>query len=58
MKIFKEFISVVNRTFGAFGLGFGMSTLFSGRYEIAAWSLFIVSVLFMTGYFAERWSSM
>jgi len=58
MIIFKEILGIINKTFASFGLGFGMSALFRGHYEISAWALFIVSVLFMIGYYTERWSSM
>lgn len=56
MNAFKKTMEIMNRTFGAFGFGFGASNLFRGNYKVAAFSLLIVSILFMVGYFAERWS--
>lgn len=56
MSPFKETMSIMNKTFGACGFGFGTSNLFRGNYKVSAVSLFIVSSLFMTGYLAERWS--
>ena len=56
MYIFKEVISIINRTIGTFCFGFAMRDLFTGKYKNAAWILFVVSVLFMVGYFAEQWS--
>ena len=56
MKVFKEVIGVINRTIGTFCFGFGMSQLFIGKHDIAAWILFAVSILFIVGYFVERWS--
>lgn len=55
MKIFKEIIGVVNRSIATFGFGFGMARLFNREYEVAAWALFIASILFMVGFFTERW---
>lgn len=56
MSPFKETMSIMNKTFGAYGFGYGSSNLFRGNYKVAAFSLFITSILFMIGYFAERWS--
>ena len=56
MYIFKEAICIINRTIGVFFFGFAMRDLFSGKYKNAAWILFVVSALFIVGYFAERWS--
>ena len=56
MKKFKEIIGVINRTVGSFLFGYATYDLFTGDYQNAAWPLFIVSILFMVGYFAERCS--
>ena len=56
MKTFKEIIGVLNRSISTFGFGIGIVGLFDGEYELASWSLFCVSILYMVGYFAERWS--
>lgn len=56
MKIFKDIIGIVNRTIASFGLGCSISMLIQGRYKVAAWSLLAVSILYMVGYFTERWS--
>lgn len=57
MKIFKDIMWVINRYISTFCLGYAMADLFSGDYKIAAWFLFGVSISFMVGYFAERWSN-
>lgn len=56
MKIFKEIIGILNRSISTFGFGVGIAGLLDGEYELASWTLFGVSILFMVGYFAERWS--
>lgn len=56
MKIFKEVIGVINRTIGTFCFGFASMRVFVGDYKIASWILFVVSILFIVGYFTERWS--
>lgn len=55
---FKDIMAIVNRTVATFSFGFGIVRLFIGDYELAAWSLFGVSILYMVGYFAERWSNL
>lgn len=57
MKTFKEVISIINRHIGCFGFGWAIADLFTGDYKNAAWVLFVVSILFMVGYFTERWSN-
>lgn len=57
MKIFKEVIGVINRTIGSFALGFGAVRVFTEDYKTASWILLIVSILFIIGYFIERWSN-
>ena len=57
MKIFKEVIGVINRTISTFCFGYAIADLFTGDYKTASWMLFIVSILFMVGYFTERWSN-
>lgn len=56
MKTFKKVIYVTNRTIGVYGFGFGVAQLLNGRYQLAAWFLFGVSILFMIGYFTEVFS--
>lgn len=56
MKIFKEIMAVLCRPFGTFGFGWAVGDLFAGDYKGAAWVLFVVSILFIVGYFTERWS--
>lgn len=56
MKIFKEVMAILCNPIGTFCLGFAMRNLFTGDYKVAAWLLFVVSALFMVGYFAERFS--
>ena len=57
MEFFKEIIGTICRTVGTFCFGFAIPRMFKGDYEIAAWCLLIVSILFILGYFAERWIS-
>jgi len=56
MKIFKEIIAFINRTIVAFGFGVAVVRLSVGDYKIASWLLFGISILFMVGFFTERWS--
>ena len=56
MKIFKKIIGILNLSISNFGFVVGIAGLFDGEYELASWVLFCVSILFMVGYFAERWS--
>ncbi len=56
MEVFKEIIGFINRTIGTFCFGFAIPKLFKGDYDIAAWMLFAVSILYIVGYFTERWS--
>lgn len=55
MKIFKEIINIILR-FGTFALGWAIADLFTGDYKSAAWILFATSILFLIGYFTERFS--
>ena len=57
MKIFKKIMYVVNRTLATYCFGFSIAQLLNGRYQLAAWFLFGVSILFMIGYFTEVWSN-
>lgn len=56
MKIFKEVMAILCRHFATFGFGWATADLFTGDYKNAAWVLFVVSIVFGVGYFAERWS--
>lgn len=54
MENFKDIISVIVRTIGSLGLGFGASRMFFNEdYKTASWILFIASISFMVGYFVE-----
>lgn len=56
MKVFKEIMAALCRPFGTFGFGWAIGELLTGDYKSAAWVLFVVSILFIVGYFAERLS--
>ena len=56
MEIFKEVIGIINHTIGTLCFGYAIADLFTGDYKTASWMLFIVSILFVVGYFTERWS--
>jgi len=56
MKIFKEIMAILCNPIGTFCIGFSTYDLFTGDYKNAAWLLFVVSILFLVGYFAERLS--
>jgi hypothetical protein len=55
MNVFRKIINGVNRTLGACAFGHGAARMFCGQYEIAAYCLFAVSILFIVGYYTERW---
>ena len=57
MKIFKDVMAILCRHFATFGLGWSTADLLTGDYKSAAWVLFVVSIMFMVGYFAERWTN-
>lgn len=58
MENFKEIFGIIVRTIGGFGLGFGGSTMLLNKdYKTASWVLLVASILFMVGYFVERWSN-
>lgn len=56
MEDFKFTMGVINITFGSALFGAGFSQMLQGNFKIATYILFIVSILYMVGYFAERWS--
>lgn len=58
MKIFKKVIYSINKTFGCCFFGMATSKMLMKNYEAATYMLFIVAILFMVGYFTEKWSSM
>ena len=58
MKVFKEIIGIIVRTFGTFFFGLGVERMICGDYKTATYLLFVASVLFTTGYFTERWINM
>lgn len=57
MEVFKKIMYVINRTIATYCFGFSVAQLLNGRYQLAAWFLFGVSILFMIGYFTEVWSN-
>ena len=56
MYIFKEILGIIIRSLGTFTLGFAAATIFKGNYQISSYVLLGVSILFLVGYFVERWS--
>lgn len=56
MKNFKEIIFILLRPLGIVGFVCGAVNLFVGDCKLAACNLFIVSIIFIIGYFAERCS--
>jgi hypothetical protein len=55
MKNFKEVFNVVIRPIGILCFGGGIGNLIVGDYKLSSISLLITSILFIIGYFAERW---
>lgn len=55
MKFLKEIFADIYAICG-FGLGWGIGELATKDYKTAAWVLFAVSIFFIIGYFAERFS--
>lgn len=55
MKTFKKVIGAINSTLVTGTLGYGIARMFEKDYEAASWALLIVSILFIIGYYAERW---
>ena len=56
MKIFKKIMAVLCNQLGIFCLGYAMYDLFTCDYKVAAWMLFVTSIIFLVGYSAERLS--
>lgn len=56
MKIFKDIMCQVNTTFTAAIFGSAIFRTFIGDYKTATILLYIVAVLFIVGYFVERFS--
>lgn len=56
MKIFKEVIYSVNRFFGLFLFGNAITQAILKNYKTSTCLLLIVAILFVVGYFAEKWS--
>ena len=56
MDKFKKIIYSINKTLGClwFGIAIGYTSI--GELTTALVLLFIVSILFMVGYFTEKWS--
>lgn len=57
MKNFKDVIYFINRTFGCLGFGMAIGSTITGNFIRALVLLFIVSTLFIVGYFTEKWSN-
>lgn len=56
MKIFKEVLNKINITFGAILLGQAICQTIQGNYKVATIELFVVTGLYIVGYFVERFS--
>ena len=56
MKIFKDVLSVINSVLGGALFGNAIGQTFMENYKTAITNLFIVSILFIVGYCAERFS--
>jgi hypothetical protein len=56
MNKFKKLIYSINKTLGCIWFGMAISYTYIGKLTTALVLLFIVSILFMVGYFAEKWS--
>lgn len=56
MYIFKGILGIIIQSLGTFTLGFAAANIFKGNYQIASYVLLGVSILFLVGYFVERWS--
>lgn len=55
MKIFNSIMEVINVTFGNLFFGTSMAELFFNKdYKTASYMMFIVAVLFVVGYYAEK----
>lgn len=55
---FKEIMDIINKTFGICGFGFGASSILKEDYKAASFSLLVVSILFIVGYFVEQWNQL
>lgn len=56
MKTFKNIMEVINVTFGNLFFGTSMAELFFEKdYRTASYMMFIVAILFVVGYYAEKW---
>lgn len=55
MKAFKGFIETVNGTFGSLLFGTSVAELFFNKdYKAASYMMFIVAILFIIGFYTER----
>lgn len=57
MKKFKNDMYVINRSIATCYFGFSIALLLNGRYQLAAWFLFGVSILFMIGCFTQKYGT-
>lgn len=56
MKIFKDVMCIINATLGSALFGNAVGQTFSENYKAATILLLIATVLFIVGYFVERFS--
>lgn len=56
MKIFKDVMCIVNATLGSALFGNAIGQAFSENYKTATILLLIAAMLFIVGYFVERFS--
>lgn len=56
MESFKKIIYEINKTIGCLWFGMAISYTVMEKYNVALVLLFVVSILFMTGYFTEKGS--
>lgn len=56
MHKFKEVVRFMCQHPAALGLGWATGDLLMEDYKSAAWILFVVSIIYLVGYFTERFS--
>ena len=56
MENFKDIMGVVNTKFSSALFGAGSVQMLTGNFKMATYMLFVVSILYIVGYFTERWS--
>ena len=58
IEMFKDVMNFINIAFGGGFFGASISRVYHRDYKSATYLLLAVSILFMIGYFTERWSSL